>query len=70
MKGLDLYGWIAFILLLVGGFNWLFVGLFNVDLISAILGTLLARLIFIIVGAAACYFCYLIYLEKMKKPSA
>ena len=61
MKDLDLYGWIAFIILLVGGLNWGLVGLFNVNIISGIFGMMLGRLIFIIVGIAAGYFCYLIY---------
>ena len=68
MKGLDLYGKIALIALLVGGFDLLFVGLLDVNLILAIFGVLLGRLIFIVIGAAACYFCYLFYLGK-KKPA-
>lgn len=68
MKNLDMYGWVALILVIVGGINWLLVGLFNVNLVSAIFGYgLIGRLIFIIVGAGACYLCYLIYQEKMKK---
>lgn len=67
MKDLDLYTWIALILVIVGGINWGLVGLFNVNLVSAILGDLLGRLIFIIVGAGAGYLCYLIYKMKFKK---
>lgn len=67
MKDFDLYTWIAFILVIVGGINWGLVGLFNVNLVSAILGDLLGRLIFIVVGAGAGYLCYLIYLQKFKK---
>ena len=67
MKDLNLYGQISLIILIIGGINWGLVGLFNVNLISGIFGMLLGRLIFIIVGAAAGYFCYLIYLEKFKK---
>lgn len=67
MKDLDLYTWIALILVIVGGINWGLVGLFNVNLVSAILGNLLGRLIFIIVGAGAGYLCYNIYLLKFKK---
>lgn len=47
----------AFLLLVIGGLNWLFVGLFRWDI-----GTLfggqgfwLARLIYILIGAAAVY---------------
>lgn len=67
MKDFDLYTWIAFILVIVGGINWGLVGLFNVNLVSAILGDLLGRLIFIVVGVGAGYLCYLIYLQKFKK---
>ena len=67
MKDLNLYGWIALVLVLIGGINWLLVGLVRVDLVTAILGMMLGRLIFIIVGVAALYLCYLIYLERFKK---
>jgi uncharacterized membrane protein YuzA (DUF378 family) len=48
---------IAFILLVIGGLNWLLVGLFNWD-ISALLGGMgapLAKLIYILVGLSAVY---------------
>lgn len=67
MKDLNLYGFIALIVVIIGGINWGLFGLFNVNLISAIFGNTLGRLIFIIVGAAAGYLCYLIYLDKTKK---
>jgi uncharacterized membrane protein YuzA (DUF378 family) len=67
MKDLDLYSWIALGLVLAGGINWGLVGLFNVNVISAIFGDFLSRLIFIIFGAGAGYLCYLIYLMKFKK---
>lgn len=64
---LDTYSWIALILVIIGGINWLLVGLVDLNIITAILGVMLGRVIFIIVGAAAVYLCYLIYLEKSKK---
>ena len=67
MKDLTMYGWIALILVIIGGINWGLVGLFNTNIISAIFGNLLGRIIFIIVGVAAGYLCYLLYLEKSKK---
>ena len=67
MKDLDLYSWIALALVVVGGINWGLMGLFNVNLVSAIFGDLLGRLIFIVVGVGAGYLCYLIYLTKFKK---
>lgn len=69
MKELDMYTWAAVILLVVGGLNWGLVGLFNLNLVSAIFGNILGRLIFIIVGVAAGYLCYLFYKAKMKKDS-
>lgn len=67
MKELSLYGWIALILVLVGGINWGLYGLFGFNLVSALLGNLLGRLLFIVVGASAGYLGYLIYLDKFKK---
>jgi len=67
MRALDMYGFIALILLVFGGLNWGLVGLFDVNIVSAILGHVLGRIIFIIVGVAAGYMCYLIYLDKTKK---
>jgi uncharacterized protein len=55
---------IAAVIVLIGGINWGLVGLFNLNLISALIGHGLGRLIFIIVGIAA---GYLIYLKVVKK---
>lgn len=48
---------VAFLLLIVGGLNWLLVGLLSFDLVEAILGsgTLLARIVYILVGLSAVY---------------
>ena len=43
---------IAVILLLIGGINWGFVGLFDFDIIGALVGFTLARIIFVLMGAA------------------
>ena len=48
---------IAFILLIVGGLNWLAVGLFNWD-ISALLGGMdsaVSKIIYVLVGLSAIY---------------
>lgn len=47
--------WIAQILLIVGGLNWGLVGLFNINLVAALFGegTLLSRIIYILVGLSA-----------------
>lgn len=57
--------WIAIILVIVGGLNWGLVGLFDVDLVEMIFGSIeiLQRIIYIVVGLAA---VYLIYFETKK----
>lgn len=67
MKGLGLWTQIAIIILIIGGINWGFVGLFNINPIAAIFGDVLSRIIFVIVGVAACYLIYHIYLDYFRK---
>jgi uncharacterized membrane protein YuzA (DUF378 family) len=57
MARLDVISWVALVLLIIGGVNWGLIGLFNVDLVAAIFGTMtfLSRLIYIIVGVSAVY---------------
>jgi len=55
MKPLNL---ITLVLVIIGGINWGLVGLFQFDLVAAIFGgqdALLARIIYIVVGASAVY---------------
>ncbi|SFC68870.1 hypothetical protein SAMN05443252_105293 [Bacillus sp. OV322] len=55
MKTLDV---IALILLIVGGLNWLLVGLFQFDLVASIFegqDAALSRVVYIIVGLCAIY---------------
>ncbi|MER2226890.1 MAG: DUF378 domain-containing protein [Carnobacterium sp.] len=55
MKALDS---IALALLIVGGLNWLLVGLFEFDLVATIFGgqtSLLSKIVYIIVGLCALY---------------
>jgi len=49
--------WIALILVVVGGINWGLVGLFQYDVVTAIFGqtTMIARVVFTLVGLAAIY---------------
>lgn len=47
---------VALIVLIVGGLNWLLVGLFQFDLVAAIFGgpaALLSRIVYIVVGICA-----------------
>lgn len=53
--------WIALILLVVGGVNWLLVGAFNFDLVAALFGDMspLSRIVYIVVGLAALYVLFM-----------
>lgn len=57
MKNMGALGWIAFILVIVGGLNWGLVGAFNFDLVASIFGTmsLASRVVFGLVGLSAIY---------------
>ena len=53
----------ATILVIIGGLNWGLVGFFNYNLVDAIFGagSVLARIIYAIVGLAAVYMIYDLY---------
>ena len=52
MRGLY---WITLVLLVIGGLNWLLVGLFDYDLVAAMFGDMSAgaRLVYTLVGISA-----------------
>lgn len=52
--------WVAMVLLIVGGLNWGLVGLFDIDLVAALLGTQtpLSRIVYVLVGLSALYSIY------------
>ncbi len=54
MKGLHM---VAFLLVVVGALNWGLVGLFNYNLVSALLGTWpgVEKLVYVLVGLSAVY---------------
>ena len=60
--------WVAVVLLVVGGLNWGLVGLFNFDLVEAIFGSgsVLQKIVYILVGLAALYMIYYHYIEEKK----
>lgn len=60
-RRLSAVDWIALILVIVGGLNWLLVGAFSFDLVAAIFGTMstLSRIVYILVGLAAIYTLFL-----------
>jgi uncharacterized membrane protein YuzA (DUF378 family) len=57
MLKLNVLGWIALLLVVVGGLNWALVGIFSFDLVAAIFGEMsaLARVVYAVVGVAAVY---------------
>ena len=57
MNKLNIFDWVFLALLFIGGLNWGMVGLFGFDVVSTIFGegSLLSRIIFVIVGVAAFY---------------
>ena len=58
---------VSLILVIVGGLNWLLVGLFNFDLVATIFGPMsgLSRIVYILVGLAAiCLIAVSMKLEK------
>ncbi|WP_181347441.1 DUF378 domain-containing protein [Thalassobacillus sp. CUG 92003] len=55
MKGLNT---VALLLIIIGGLNWLLVGLFQWDLVGGIFGGMdsaIARIVYVLVGIAAIY---------------
>ena len=57
MSKLSVIDWIALILVVISGLNWLLVGLFGFDLVAAIFGSMSAvsRIVYVIVGLCAIY---------------
>lgn len=65
---LDIFDWLALILIIIGALNWGLVGLFNFDLVASIFGgptSLLSKIVYSLVGLAGAYMIYL--LTKLKK---
>ncbi len=66
---------IAHILLIIGGLNWLLIGLFNWG-VGDILGMTLTRIVYILVGLAALYDLFTVKNcnrcsgDKMAKPAS
>ena len=66
MDTMKMLHWVAWILVIIGGINWLLVGLVKLDLVAAIFGdmSLLSRLVYILVGVSALYLLYLKFVKK------
>lgn len=65
MKETNAVDLIALILLVIGGLNWGLVGLFQFDLVEAILGAIpvLQRIVYGLVGIAGLYVIYYLVRE-------
>lgn len=65
MKAINI---LAIILLVVGGLNWGLVGLFQFDLVATIFGagSLLANIVYIVVGICAVYVAAMVLPKEMK----
>lgn len=66
MKLLNL---ISFIVLAIGGLNWLSVGVFRFDIIAGIFGSsasILSRIVYILVGIVTLYLIYVAIVDKGK----
>lgn len=62
MNKLNTWDWLSLVLVIIGGLNWLLVGLFKFDLVAVIFGnfSVLSRIIYVIVGLAAVYLLFTI----------
>ncbi|WP_010597017.1 DUF378 domain-containing protein [Rickettsiella massiliensis] len=57
LKSPSVLDWVALIILFIGGLNWGLIGLFHLNLITALFGEFspIARILYIIVGLCAIY---------------
>jgi len=58
--------WIALVLVVIGGLNWGLVGVFNWNLVDAIfgMGSVIARIVYILVGVAALWGIYYLFADE------
>ena len=63
MKALDMT---ALVLVIVGGLNWLFVGLFEMDLVTSVFGegSTLTKVVYVLVGLAALWMLWGLVMNK------
>ncbi len=60
MKTCSPLGKVAYVLLIIGGLNWGLVGLFQLDLVQLVLGSIpvLAMIVYVLVGLSALYMIF------------
>lgn len=61
--------WLTGVLVIIGALNWGLVGLFDYNLVSAILGdmTFLTRTVYVLVGVSGLYMIYSLGTKSMAK---
>ena len=66
MRAIRILNIIAFIILLIGGLNWLLIGIFNYNLVNAICfsNMIATRIIYSLVGISALYLIFSSIYEK------
>lgn len=69
MAKLNIVDWICMILIVIGGLNWLLVGIFDFNLVAAIFGamSIISRIVYILVGVAALYVLIFMFPKIGKK---
>jgi uncharacterized membrane protein YuzA (DUF378 family) len=62
MKNLNMFDWVALLLVVIGGLNWGMISMFNVDLVSSAFGemTTMSRVVYGLVGLSALYTVYIL----------
>jgi len=68
MGKLNFWAWLSVILVIIGGLNWLLIGIFSFDLVAAIFGgmSIITRIIYILVGLGALYILIFMLPKKAK----
>ena len=61
MSGMD---WVVWVLLFAGGLNWGLVGAFDFNLVESILGDSLSMIVYILVGLAAVWSLFGMFMKK------
>lgn len=65
---MNVLDWIAFILVVVGSINWLLIGIWNFNLVTAIFGTgWFTTLLYVLVGLSGVYILYPVLTKVFKK---
>lgn len=64
MKKMGALDWVVFVLLVVGALNWGLVGLGDINVVELILGAVLARIVYILVGLAGLWKLYKVLMAK------